>query len=195
MTQKFHNLHFPGESEPYRAALNELLAAEVDLRQQLEAVADLRRKLPLGGKLKEDYIFEETTADGMKNTKFSDLFAPGKNSLVIYSFMYGPQDETPCPMCNSLLDGLDGNVPHLLQRTNFVVVAKSPADRLQAWASQRGWRHLRLLSSYKNSYNRDYFAENETESQSPACNVLTKRASWRWRKMQGNGLPVSSCKG
>ena len=56
-------VRFPGESADYRAARDALLAAERDLRQQVEQVAELRRKLPLGGELPEDYAFEEGAAD------------------------------------------------------------------------------------------------------------------------------------
>ncbi len=109
----YHDNQFPGESDTYRQSRDELLQAEMDLRKQIEAVSALRRRLPAGGTLKEDYIFEESTndlsdCDTVKQTRFSELFAPDKNSLIIYSFMFAPEAETPCPACTSILDSFNG---------------------------------------------------------------------------------------
>jgi predicted dithiol-disulfide oxidoreductase (DUF899 family) len=179
--EKYHEKRFPEESQAYRNTRNELLAAEIALRKQLEEVAALRRKLPLGGKLKENYVFEEGTTDlsdqiTVKSTKFSELFEKGKNSLIIYSFMYAPEADKPCPLCTSILDGLNGNAPHVKDRVNFVVVAKAPIQKIRRWAAERGWKNLRLLSSGKNTYNADYFAENSPSQQLPALNVFAKTA-------------------
>jgi predicted dithiol-disulfide oxidoreductase (DUF899 family) len=158
---KFHQNQFPAESAAYRQARDELLAAEIALRKHVEEVAALRRKLPLGGKLQQDYAFDEGAADlsdrqTVKQTKFSELFEKGKNSLIIYSFMYAPEAENACPMCTSLLDGLNGNAVHARQRVNFAVVAKAPIQKIRSWASGRGWKNLRLLSSFKNTYKFSY---------------------------------------
>lgn len=167
---------FPNETAEYRQARNELLEAEAALRDQLEAVATLRRKLPVGGAVKEDYVFDETDEDGtVTQVRLSDLFAPGKDSLFLYGYMFGPAMERPCPLCTSFLDSLDGNVPHLTQRIDVAVVARSPIKRIQSVASSRGWRHLRLLSSAHNSYQADYHAEGEDGTQWPMANVFVKR--------------------
>jgi len=92
--------------------------------------------------------------------KLSALFAPGKDTLAIYSFMFGPERERPCPGCTHFLDGLDGAVRHTRERFSFAVVAKSPLPRILAFADERGWRHLRLLSTAGNSYSRDYFGDS-----------------------------------
>jgi predicted dithiol-disulfide oxidoreductase (DUF899 family) len=167
---QFHDNRFPGESENYRAARDELLAAEMDLRKQVEAVAAMRRALPLGGALEQDYVFEEDTGE----TKLSDLFAPGKDSLFIYSFMYAP-DGDACPACTSLLDALNGSAPHIRDKMNFAVVAKAPISQTGTWAQGRGWSNLRLLSSNGNSYNTDYGAERDG-AQLPAINIFQKTA-------------------
>lgn len=173
MVDPLHPVRFPGETDAYRAARNRLLAAEVDLRQRLEAVAALRRELPLGGRVTEDYVFDEAGAGAAGSVRLSELFGPGRRSLIVYSYMYGPTAEEPCPMCTCFLDGVDAYAPHLTQRLNLVVVARSPAERLRASAARRGWRRLRLLSSAKNSYNTDYGAEAPDGQQLPACNVFT----------------------
>jgi predicted dithiol-disulfide oxidoreductase (DUF899 family) len=184
-------LAFPEESAEYRAARDRLLEQEIELRRAMEAVAAGRRELPPGGPVPEDYIFEEALADGAPTkVRLSELFAPGKDSLVIYNFMfprgYGgerpgpasgktallPLEESPCPSCVALLDQLDGAAEHVSQRLNFAVVAKASSPQLLTWAEERGWRHLRLLSSAHNSYNRDYFGETADGSQVPMLNVF-----------------------
>lgn len=171
-----HEVRFPNETQDYRNARNELLQSERELRQQLERVAQQRRTLPLGGKLKEDYVFEEKNG---KRVKLSELFGD-KSTLVVYNFMYGPESgrgamEQPCPMCTSMLDGLDAQAKHVTQRVALAVVAKSPVDRIEAFARERRWTDLRLLSSGGNSYNADYQGERADGAQAPALNVFTRR--------------------
>jgi predicted dithiol-disulfide oxidoreductase (DUF899 family) len=150
------HLQIPGESPEYRVVRNALLAEEMELRRQIERVAVRRRALPAGGAIPEDYKFE---GDGGP-VNLSELFAPGQDTLAIYSFMYGPERERPCPGCTHFLDGLDGTVEHIAQRLSIAVVAKSPVPRILAFAKERGWRRLRLLSTAGNSYDRDYFGDS-----------------------------------
>ena len=132
-------------------------------------MAAQRRKLPAGGEVPQDYIFDSPSG----KAKLSELF--GKHdTLVAYSFMYGPKMEHACPMCTSILDGLDGNAQHIAQRVALVVIAKSPLERILAFARERGWSRLRLLSSAGNSYNRDYHGEDEEGRQWPMLNVFQK---------------------
>jgi predicted dithiol-disulfide oxidoreductase (DUF899 family) len=165
-------MHFPGESAEYRTARNELLRAEADLRQRIEDVAAQRRALPLGGPVKEDYTFETMDEDPIR---LSELFQEGRDSLVVYNYMYGPAMESPCVSCTSILDALDGETPHITQRVNLAVVAKSPPARIREVQRERGWRFLPLLSSARNSYNLDYFGEDDKGAQWPMLNVFTRR--------------------
>ncbi len=169
---QFHDTSFPGENESYRTARDELLKAEMELRKQVEAVAAMRRALPLGGEIKENYTFKEDANGADAETRLSDLFAPGKDSLFLYSFMYAP-DGDPCPACTAILDALNGSAPHIRDKINFAVVAKAPIDQIRTWAQGRGWSNLRLLSSNGNSYNTDYNAEHGDE-QIPAINIFRK---------------------
>jgi predicted dithiol-disulfide oxidoreductase (DUF899 family) len=169
-SKPLHGVQLPNESVKYRAKRNELLRAEMDLRTHVERVAALRRRLPLGGEVREDYVFEAT--DGP--VKLSELF--GKHdTLVLYNFMYGPRMKEACPMCTAMLDSLDGAADHLGQRVGLAVVAKSPIDRIQEFARERGWDQLRLLSSADNSYNRDYQGETANGEQMPMLHVFTRR--------------------
>jgi len=163
---------FPGESPAYRRARNKLLDAEIELRKKVEQVAALRRKLPPGGEIPQDYEFD---GEGGEKVRMSQLFERGKSSLILYSFMYGPDMKHACPMCTSFLDSLDGAAPHVMQRANLAVVARSPIERIREFARSRGWRNLRLLSSFRNTYNRDYHGESADGAQMPSLNVFVRR--------------------
>ena len=164
-------VRFPRESTKYRAARNKLLRSEMKLRRQIEAVAAERRKLPLGGVVKDDYVFD--SADGP--VRLSSLFEEGKDTLLVYSYVFGPQMAAPCVSCTSILDSLEGEAPHVVQRANLAVVARSPIDRILEFTRARGWRNLRLLSSAGNTYNRDYHGESDNGSQLPMMNVFVRR--------------------
>ncbi len=177
-----HDARFPGESDEYRRARDELLRAEIDLRRQIETVAAQRRRLPLGGEVPTDYVFTEwdATTDTPRPVRLSELFADGKDTLYLYSLMFEPDEDgrplaVACPLCTSIIDGVDGEVPHIVQRINFAVVTKAPIERFRAHAQARGWRHARLLSSADNTYNRDYRAEEPDGSQSAMATVFTRR--------------------
>jgi predicted dithiol-disulfide oxidoreductase (DUF899 family) len=172
MASKKHGETFPGESSRYRTARNRLLEAETELRRQVERVARMRRRLPFGGLLKEDYVFD---AGAGRQVKFSELFGDGKDTLLIYSYMFGPKMAQPCPMCTSFLDSIEGAVDHFNQLANVAVVVKSPIARARKIAKQRGWRRLPLLSSADNSYNIDYHGENAAGGQLPMMNVFVRR--------------------
>lgn len=178
--KKLHSIRFPGEGRAYRRARDELLAAEIELRGQIERVAAIRRGLPLGGEVARDYVFEEgarnlADRDTVRRVRMSELFRPEMNSLILYSFMYGPDMKDACPMCTSFLDGLNGNVAHVSQMTNIAIVAKSPVQRIRDHARRRGWSNFRILSSAKNTYNRHYRGETAEGAQTPALNVFVRR--------------------
>src|SRR4029453_1283080 len=83
------SITFPGESPEYRAARDQLLEQEIELRRAMEAVAAARRRLPHGGVVPEDYIFQGDGQDGTPtDVRLSELFASDKNTLVIYNFMF-----------------------------------------------------------------------------------------------------------
>jgi predicted dithiol-disulfide oxidoreductase (DUF899 family) len=169
----------PGESDEYRAARDELTAAEHELTAATEKVAALRRALPPGGLVPEDYVFTEGPDDlerdlPERQVSLSGLFG-SHDTLVLYSFMYGPLMDEGCPMCTSLLDGLNGSAPDIERRVSFGVVASSPLERLRAYARDRRWDRLRLLSSAGSRYNRDYLAETADGEQRSVMNVFTRR--------------------
>jgi predicted dithiol-disulfide oxidoreductase (DUF899 family) len=186
------NIAFPGESAEYRSARNRLLEEEINLRRAMESVAAARRSLPPGGLIPEDYVFDCLDANGNPaKIKLSQLFSSGQDSLVIYNFMFPRQphdvrpapthgataqlklEDTPCPSCTALLDSLDRSAKHLAASgLNFVVIAKAPIDRIAAYAHERGWHDLRLLSAASNNFKRDYHAESPDGLQLPLVAVF-----------------------
>ena len=174
-------MRFPGESDDYRAARDELLQAEVDLRRLTEAVAAQRRELPLGGGLASDYQFQEWDAAtaSARGVRFSELLPDGKDTLFLYSFMYNPGPagplEVPCPVCTSIIDGIDGAAPHIASRIGFAVASKAPIERFGAHAHARGWRNVRLLSTAGTTFNGDYNAEVSDDEQNAMAHVFTRR--------------------
>ena len=187
---------FPNENPAYRAARLKLLEREKELRREMEAVAAEIRTLPPGGAIPEYYEFDHIGADGAPaKVRLSQLFRPGTDSLILYHFMFPrhrsdkrpgpnhgpgaalPLEEGPCPSCTALLDNWEGAVPHVEGLgANIAAVAKAPIERVAAFAADRGWRHLKLLSAAGNSFKRDYHGEDEQGQQMPIITVFHKDA-------------------
>jgi predicted dithiol-disulfide oxidoreductase (DUF899 family) len=106
-----------------------------------------------------------------------ELFVEGKEILFTYSFMFKPGPtgalEVACPLCTSIIDGIDGALPHITQGINFAVITKAPIERFHAHAHARGWRHPRLLSCAGTSFNADYNAENADDDQFAMASVFS----------------------
>ena len=167
---RLNKIRFPNESPEYRSAREALLAAEIELRRHIERVAEQRRALPPGGKVPKEYRFESERGP----VSFADLFGD-KQTLVVYSYMFGPQRERPCPMCTSLLSAWDGEARDVEQRVALAVVARSPIGKLVAFKKERGWRHLKLYSDTTGEFSRDYHAVTTEDGDDPAFNVFTRR--------------------
>jgi predicted dithiol-disulfide oxidoreductase (DUF899 family) len=162
-----NRIRFPNESKDYRRARNRLLAEEIKLRRHIERVAEQRRALPPGGVVSKDYRFEGENG----TVVFSQLFGD-KQTLAIYSFMYGPQREQPCPMCTSLLSAWNGEALDVEQRIELVAIARSPIERLLEFKKERRWANLKLLSDITGDYTRDYVSADDADV--PAFNVFTR---------------------
>ena len=159
---------FPNESDQYRKARNSLLAEEIELRRHIERVAEQRRALPPGGEIPEGYVLEGENGP----IKFSGLFGD-KQTLVIYSYMFGPKRERPCPMCTSLLSAWDGAAKNVHERIALAVFARSAIGRILDFKKERGWRNLRLYSDPSGNYTRTYVSAEDGDV--PALNVFTRR--------------------
>ncbi|WP_181176417.1 MULTISPECIES: DUF899 family protein [unclassified Mesorhizobium] len=194
---------FPNESARYRTAREKLLKKEIELRRAMEAVAEARRALPPGGLVPRDYVFDGLDIAGKPTrVKLSEMFAPGKDTLILYQMMFPrhpqetrdvaaggetaklPRQDQPCPSCTALLDQFDGAVRHLeAAGFNFAVVAKTALENLTALGRDRGWKNMRLVSSAGNSFKRDYNAEDADGAQIPLLSVFHRdgdgiRHSW-----------------
>jgi len=158
----------PNESTEYRRAREQLLAEEIELRRHIERVAELRRALPPGAAVTKNYEFE---GEGGKAT-LADLFG-NKQTLVIYSYMFGPQREKPCPSCTSFMGTWEAKLPDVEQRIAFVFVARSPIARLIEAKKARGWTRHKIYSDAPGDYTRDYVSAADADA--PGYNVFTRR--------------------
>lgn len=180
--EQLHDTRFPGESDEYRRAREDLLRAEIALREHEEAVAEQRRRLPLGGAVPQDYEFKEwdPSTGAPRGVRLSELFEDGKDTLFLYSFMFLPTPDgnpigRPCPACTSIIDAVSGQARHVTQRLNLAVSARAPIEHFRAHAYSRGWNDVRLLSSGGNTYNADYHAEDPSRGQLPIATVFARR--------------------
>ena len=162
-------VRFPNESAEYRRARTALLAEEIELRRHIERVAEMRRALPPGGEVKNyKFVGEQGPTD------FARLFGD-KQTLVIYSYMFGPQREKPCPMCTSLLSAWDGEAQDITQNVALAVIARSSIDRLMEFKWERGWRRLKLYSDPTGEFSRDFHAVGPNGEDYAGLNVFTRR--------------------
>ena len=158
----------PNESAEYRRAREALLAEEIELRRHIERVAEMRRALPPGGEVTRAYEF---SGDSGKVT-LPELFG-NKQTLVIYSYMFGPQREKPCPMCTSFMSTWEAKLPDVEQRIAFAFVARSPIERLIEAKKARGWTRHKVYSDTSGDYTRDYVSA--TDADMPGYSVFTRR--------------------
>src|SRR5689334_11406388 len=148
------------ESEEYLSKREELRRAEIELRNQRERVAQLRRQLPQGPAV-EDYVFDEVPVNldagdtPIRNVRLSELFTAPDRSLVIYQFMYGKKQTKPCPMCTAWIDGFNAVAHHLAQNLDLAIVAAADPATLRSHARARGWNRLRLLSAGSSTFKYD----------------------------------------
>jgi predicted dithiol-disulfide oxidoreductase (DUF899 family) len=160
--------HFPNESSAYRSARNALLVEEIELRRQMERVASQRRTLPLGGEISQDFEFFSETGP----LRFSTLLGH-KDTLMVYSMMYGPRRKSPCPSCTSLLSGWNGMAVNLRERAAIAITARSPIERLSEYKKLRGFVNLPFFSDTTGEYTRTYVSAEDADI--PGFSVFAKR--------------------
>jgi len=165
-----NTVRFPNESPEYRRARNALLTEEIELRRHIERVAEERRALPPGGEVTRQYRFDGEHGPVV----LADLFGE-KQTLVTYSYMFGPQRERPCPMCTSLLSAWEGEARDIEQRVALAVIARSPIGKLVAFKKERGWQSLKLYCDISGEFSRDYHALSPEGEEGPALNVFERR--------------------
>lgn len=171
-------IRYVNETAEHRAKRDALLAAEVALRDQREAVAALRRALP-SNPVETDYVFREGPAnlekdDPIRDTKLSELFSDGHDELILIHFMFAPESEKGCPMCSMWADGYQGIERHVRKRASFALVAKQEIGAFRRYARTRGWPNLRLLSAHESPFIGDFGMEDDAFGQRPGVSVFTR---------------------
>jgi predicted dithiol-disulfide oxidoreductase (DUF899 family) len=167
------------ESADYLSKREEVRLAEIELMRARERVAALRRALPQGAEL-PDYEFLEGPAslsDGdepVTKVRLSKLFTSPDRSLVVYHLMFGKKQTTACPMCTAWIDGYNGVAQHLAQNIDFAIVAAADPAMLRAYARERGWDELRLLSAGDSTFKYDLGSEDREGNQDSTISVFTK---------------------
>ena len=166
---------YPNETAEYRSARDELLELEKELVRTTRAVAEKRRELPLGGRLKEDYQFHWANDERVgEAVRLSELFGD-KPTLMLYNFMYGPGWDKPCLSCTSLMDGFDRTAYQVTQDAAFCGIAKAPAEKINDWANARGWKDIDLVSGFGTTYQADYECQADNDDiQWPILHVFRK---------------------
>lgn len=173
----YRQTNLPNESTEYLSKREELRLAEIDLMKQREKVATLRRQLPPGAIL-EDYEFVEgppSLDEGNAPTnrvRLSELFTAPDRALVIYQFMYGKKQTSPCPMCTAWIDSFNGVAHHLAQNIDLAIVAAADLPTLRAHARKRGWDKLRLLSAGESTFKYDLGSEDREGNQDSTISVF-----------------------
>ena len=174
----YRQTNLPNESAEYLLKREELRLAEIELMNQREKVAELRRQLPPGAILKDYELLEGPPSldDGdapIRKVRVSELFTSPDRALVIYQFMYGKKQTNPCPMCTSWIDSFNGVAHHLAQNIDVAIVAAADVPTLRAHARRRGWNKLRLLSAGESTFKYDLGSEDESGNQDSTISVLT----------------------
>ncbi len=185
----FRQTNLTNESDEYLRKREEMRLAEIELRQARERVAELRRAMPKGAEI-QDYEFLDcgivgalpdgrATAPGDKpvaKIRLSELFTAPDRSLVIYHFMFGKKQTEACPMCTAWIDGYNGVAHHIAQNVDFAIVAAADPATLRAYARERGWHKLRLLSAGDSTFKYDLGSEDKQGNQDSTISVFTKES-------------------
>lgn len=175
----FRHTRLTGESADYLAAREELRLAEIDLMRHREKVAALRRALPEGPPV-DDYVFLEGPADldagdtPVREVTLSELSTAPDRPLIVYQFMYGKLQTSPCPMCTLWIDGLNGIARHIARNADFAVAAAADPPALRQHARNRGWDRLRLLSCGNSTFKYDLGSEDKDGEQDSTVSVFTR---------------------
>jgi len=153
--------HKVGTRDEWLAARRELLGREKELTRRSDELAKERLELPWVP-IDKPYSFE--TNAGTKT--LADLF-DGRSQLLVYHFMFGPDDTDGCPSCSLSADHFDGPSVHLAQRgVSLACVSRGPLDAINAYKQRMGWK-FPWVSSLGSDFNYDFgvsFTEEQHQS-------------------------------
>jgi predicted dithiol-disulfide oxidoreductase (DUF899 family) len=135
--------------EEWQAARDELLAKEKEATRARDALAAERRRLPMV-EIDKGYVFEGTEGEA----RLDDLFE-GRRQLILYHFMFGPNQEEGCNGCSMFVDNV-GHLAHLHARdTSFALVSRAPIDKIEPFKARMGWT-IPWYSSHGSDFNVDF---------------------------------------
>jgi predicted dithiol-disulfide oxidoreductase (DUF899 family) len=127
-----------------------LLKKEKEFTKARDAMSAARRELPWT-KVEKDYVFEGPNGP----VSLSELFN-GNSQLIVYHFMFGPDDDSGCPGCSFVCDHVDGARQHFEHHgVAFVAVSRAPLANFEPFKKRMGWT-FRWVSSNQNSFNYDF---------------------------------------
>src|SRR5882672_668482 len=175
----YRQTNLPNESPEYLAKREEVRLAEIELLKQRERVAELRRALPEGATVPDYEFLEGPTSldegdEPVNKVRLSELFTAPDRSLVIYHFMFGKKQTTACPMCTAWIDGYNGLAHHIAQNVDLAIVAAADPAALRAYARERDWNRLRLLSAGDSTFKYDLGSEDREGGQDSTISVFTR---------------------
>ncbi len=151
----------------HAAARTELRAAELALMQQRESVAAMRRDLP-PGPIVDDYEFGSSNGP----VRLSELFGAADRPLVLYHFMFGAKQTSPCPMCSMWADGWNAVEHHLAENLDLALVTAATVDDNERLAVEHGWTQLRWLSAVGTTFKTDFGSQDGDGNQQPFVTVF-----------------------
>jgi predicted dithiol-disulfide oxidoreductase (DUF899 family) len=176
--------HTVGTREEWLAARVELLQREKELTRRSDELARERQALPWV-RVDKEYSFE--TAEGTRT--FAELFA-GRSQLLVFHFMFGPEDTEGCPGCSYMADHVDGAVVHLNHRdVTFLAAPRGPLEKLIAYQRRMGWS-FPWVSSHGSDVNLDFavFTEEERRDGSGFNFGAPRRADLNVKQEELHGL-------
>jgi len=142
------------------AARKELLAKEKEFTRARDELTRRRQALPWEA-VEKDYVFEGPNGP----QALAELFG-GRSQLLVYHFMFAPEDDVGCKSCSFWADNFNPNVIHLNARdVSFAAVSRAPFEKLEAYRERMGW-DFHWVSSGGTDFNFDYgvsFAPNQQE--------------------------------
>ena len=135
--------------EQWKTALERLRIKEKAATRERDALAAERRRLPRL-RIEKEYRFEGPQG----KLGLDDLF-DGRRQLLLYHFMFGPNQQVGCDGCSLVVDQV-GHLAHLHARdTSFVVMSRAPIARIEAYRRRMGWT-IPWYSSFESDFNHDF---------------------------------------
>jgi predicted dithiol-disulfide oxidoreductase (DUF899 family) len=145
--------------EEWLEARKQLLGAEKEFTRARDELTRQRQALPWEP-VEKDYVFDGPNGE----ETLADLF-DGQSQLVVYHFMFAPEDDAGCKSCSFWADNFNPNVVHLNARdVSFAAVSRAPIEKLEAYRRRMGW-DFHWVSSGKTEFNFDYGVSFTPEQQ------------------------------